>query len=69
MGYENGNGRRRHLLFVWSPFGYQLREIDGDPPPVGYEFEDDGRTLVITRVGASPLPGDGRPCAFTLGKR
>lgn len=53
---------------VWSPAGYTLREADGDPPAVGSEFEDDGHTLVVNKVGASPLPGDARPCAFSVGK-
>jgi hypothetical protein len=61
----NGDG---HLLMVWSPAGYTLREMPGDPPPPGHEFEDDGRTLVINKVGASPLPGDRRACAFSVGK-
>jgi hypothetical protein len=42
--------------------------MDGDPPPVGFEFEDDGRTLVVNKVGSSPYPGDSRPCAFSVGK-
>ena len=57
-----------YLLFVWSPSGYSLREIDGDPPQVGHEFEDDGRRLVVNKIGASPLPGDTRPCAYSVGK-
>lgn len=32
MASENGNG---YVLFVWSPTGYTLRELDGDPPQVG----------------------------------
>jgi hypothetical protein len=63
---EHGGG---HLLFVWSPTGYTLREHEGDPPPVGHEFEDGDRTLVVSRIGASPLPGDPRPCAFSESKR
>lgn len=58
-----------YLLFVWSPAGYTLREAGGDPPPVGHEFEDEGRTLVVNKVGASPFPGDARPCVFSVGKR
>lgn len=58
-----------YLLFVWSPAGYSLRELGGDPPQVGHEFEDEGRTLVVNKIGASPLPGDSRPCAFSVGKR
>jgi len=57
-----------YTLFLWSPTGYTLREAEGDPPPVGRELEDDGRVLVVTKVGASPLPGDARPCAYTVGK-
>jgi hypothetical protein len=57
-----------HVLFVWTPTGYTLRESEGDPPPVGYEFEDNGRTLVVAKIGASPLPGDSRPCAYSVGK-
>jgi hypothetical protein len=69
MAGENGsNGRRRYLLFVWSPNGYLLREAEGEPPPVGHEFEDEGRALVVTKVGPSPLPGDRRPCAYSAGR-
>ena len=39
MAQENGKSRG-YLLFVWSPTGYSLRELEGDPPPVGHEFED-----------------------------
>jgi hypothetical protein len=57
-----------HVIFVWSPTGYTLREGEGDPPPIGHEFEDNGRLLVVTKIGASPLPGDERPCAYSVGK-
>ncbi len=53
---------------VWSPAGYTLRELEGDPPPAGFEFEDGPWTLVVNKLGASPLPGDTRTCAFTVGK-
>jgi hypothetical protein len=56
-----------YLIFVWSPAGYELREQDGDPPSVGDEVEVDGRALRITKVGASPLPGDDRVCAYSTG--
>jgi hypothetical protein len=62
---ENGNG---YLLMVWSPAGYTLREMQGELPPVGHEFEDGEHTLVINKIGASPLPGDTRACAFSVGK-
>ena len=35
---SDGNG---YLLFVWSPAGYTLREMDGDLPQSGHEFEDE----------------------------
>jgi hypothetical protein len=54
-----------YLLFVWSPAGYELREQEGDPPQVGDEVEVDGRSVLITKVGASPLPGDERTCAYS----
>lgn len=56
-----------HLLFVWTPTGYQLREREGEPPAVGAEVEENGATLRVLKVGASPLPGDSRPCAFLQG--
>jgi hypothetical protein len=64
---QNGDGSG-YVLFVWSPMGYTLREEQGEPPPVGSEFEDNGRLLVVTKLGASPLPRDGRPCAYSVGK-
>jgi hypothetical protein len=53
-----------HLLFVWKTTGYELREQDGDVPAVGTEVEQDGQSLVVTKVGPSPLPHDGRLCAY-----
>lgn len=57
-----------YLLFVWSPSGYTIREMEGDPPPLGHEFEEGEQTLVINKIGASPLPGDDRVCAYSVGK-
>jgi len=68
MADGNGHSGRGYVLFLWSPFGYRLEEREGEPPPVGAELEDDGRELVVTKVGPSPLPGDSRPCAFTTGR-
>ena len=53
-----------HLLFVWKTSGYELREQDGDVPAVGSEVETDGKTLLVTKVGPSPLPHDKRHCAY-----
>ena len=53
-----------HLLFVWKTSGYELSERDGDVPAVGSEVETDGKTLLVTKVGPSPLPRDKRLCAY-----
>ena len=53
-----------HLLFVWKPTGYELREQDGDAPAVGAEVEHDGQTFHVTKLAPSPLPGDKRQCAY-----
>lgn len=57
-----------YLLFLWSPAGYTLREMSGELPDVGHEFEDGEHTLVVTKVGASPLPVDDRRCVFAASK-
>jgi hypothetical protein len=53
-----------HLLFVWTPRGYELRERAGDPPPVGKTVEEDGKTMRITKIAPSPLPRDDRLCVY-----
>jgi hypothetical protein len=53
-----------HVLFVSTPNGYELHERDGDPPPAGSEVEELNTRFVVTKVAASPLPGDGRRCAY-----
>jgi hypothetical protein len=68
MSEENGSGRSGYLLLVWSPAGYTVREREGEPPEVGQEVTEDGRELVVTKVGASPFPGDPRRCAYSLGR-
>lgn len=57
-----------HLLFVWTTSGYELREEPGDAPAVGSEVETGGRRLRVTKVAASPLPGDRRECAYLAGE-
>jgi hypothetical protein len=58
----DGNGK--HLLFIWKPSGYELREADGEVPALGSEVEADDQKLRVTKVAPSPLPGDSRPCAY-----
>lgn len=65
MGDENGHPAR-HLLFVWKPSGYELVERDGELPSVGEQIEIEGRAERVTKIGPSPLPGDGRPCAYLI---
>ena len=57
-----------YLLFLSSPAGYTLREMSGELPDIGHEFDEGEQTLVVTKVGASPLPDDGRRCAFAASK-
>jgi len=55
-----------HLVFVWKTSGYELRERDGDVPPVGAEVVQDGETMRVTKIAPSPLPGDRRQCAYLV---
>jgi hypothetical protein len=56
-----------YLVFVWAPTGYLLSEREGELPAVGSELEDDDRRLVVSKIGASPLPGDHRKCVYLQG--
>jgi len=57
-----------YLVFTWAPTGYELREEHGDLPQVGDEVSNGGgKTWRVFKVGASPLPGDPRPCAYLQG--
>ena len=55
---------RRYLLFVSRPSGYELAEREGEPPAPGTEIEEGEARFFVAKVGASPLPGDERPCAY-----
>jgi hypothetical protein len=55
-----------YLLFVSKPTGYDLREQEGEPPAVGAQVEQDGKTLRVAKIAPSPLPGDKRPCAYLV---
>jgi hypothetical protein len=54
----------KHLLFIWKPSGYELREAVGDAPAVGSRVEVDDREEQVIKVAPSPLPHDPRPCAY-----
>jgi hypothetical protein len=63
---DGGGMPSRHLLFVSSPEGYALVEREGTPPAVGSRVEEPelGGSLLVVKVGSSPLPMDDRPCGF-----
>ncbi|HEU4449872.1 MAG TPA: hypothetical protein VFR63_07835 [Gaiellaceae bacterium] len=55
----------RHLLFVSKPSGYELVEREGELPEPGTEVEiDAGGRYTVVKLGPSPLPDDGRTCAY-----
>ncbi|HEY5059758.1 MAG TPA: hypothetical protein VII51_12175 [Gaiellaceae bacterium] len=57
-----------HLVFVWKTSGYELVEQEGDPPAVGDEVQQNGTTLLVTKVAPSPLPRDTRVCVYLSGE-
>ncbi len=59
-----GDGNGVFVLFVPTPSGYQLIERSGPLPAVGEEVGVSGGQLVVAKLGASPLPGDPRRCAY-----
>jgi len=54
----------KHLLFVWKATGYELREQDGDVPSIGSVVELEEGRMQVSRIASSPIPGDGRRCAY-----
>ena len=55
----------KHLLFVSKPSGYELVERDGDAPAPGAVIElEEGVRFTVAKLGPSPLPNDGRLCAY-----
>jgi hypothetical protein len=52
------------VAFIPSPDGYRLLVRGGPPPARGAVLELDGDGFAVLRLGPSPLPGDGRRCAF-----
>ena len=52
-----------HVLFVPGE-RYWLAEGAGNPPPPGTLVDLKGVTYRGRSAGASPLPGDARPCVF-----
>jgi len=54
----------KHLLFVWKPSGYELREADGEAPAVGSTVQVDDQEQQVVKVAPSPLPNDSRICVY-----
>ena len=62
----SNDDRSGYLLFVPSPQGYRLEERTGLAPERDDRVDVDGAQYVVSRIGASPLPLDSRPCAYLL---
>ena len=52
-----------HILYVPGD-GYRIVARNGRVARVDAHVELEGQAFVVTRVGRSPLPGDGRLCAY-----
>ena len=63
-GNSSSPSAERHLLFVSKPTGYEIVEREGEPPATGSSIEEGDARFLVTKIGASPLPGDARPCAY-----
>ena len=53
------------LVFVPGP-RYRLVEVAVPPSEPGAALELEGEEFVVARIGPSPLPGDGRRCAYLV---
>ena len=53
-----------HVLFISKPTGYELRQGEGDPPPVGAALAIEEQRYFVSSIGSSRLPQDRRPCAY-----
>ena len=54
----------RYLLYVWKTSGYELEERVGELPQVGGTVTVEGINLIASKIVASPLPNDSRPCVY-----
>ncbi len=55
-----------YVAFAPTADGYRLVAVEGRPPEIGahVELPQCEGELVVTRLGASPIPLDTRPCAY-----
>jgi hypothetical protein len=58
------NGQQTYLAFRWTPAGYELSEEHGELPDVGATVETEGKSWTVVKIAPSPLPNDGRTCAY-----
>jgi hypothetical protein len=54
----------RYLLYVWKTSGYELEECSGELPQLGSIVNVQGVSLMVSKIAASPLPNDPRPCVY-----
>jgi hypothetical protein len=64
LGQLNGSKPATYLLFVWTAKGYVFHEGAGDVPCVGGRVTVNRRAHAVAKLAPSPLPGDGRLCAY-----
>lgn len=53
-----------HVLFLPTPDGYVVIEVESPPPAVGQLLLLDDGAFRVQRAGRSPFPRDLRPCLF-----
>ena len=57
----------QHLCFLPAPSGHELIELPGPPPALGAVVDlGDDRHGEVVKLAGSPLPHDGRRCAYLL---
>jgi len=54
----------RYLLYVWKTSGYELEDRSGELPQIGSIVNVQGVGLMVSKIAASPLPNDPRPCVY-----
>ena len=55
-----------YVVFLATPTGYRLASMLGRLPAAGEQVGENDDAAEVLRVGASPLPGDRRPCVFAV---
>ena len=55
-----------YVVFLAAPGGYRLASAFGRLPAAGDRIAADHDLAEVLRVGASPFPGDRRPCIFAV---